>query len=275
MPVSNAFPPRRNPTGFGRLAMGFVLLALALILAGCRVEIHQGLTEEQANSMLAALLKRDIDAQKVSAGKKGFSISVDEQQIVQALEILKENNLPRREFTNLGEVFSGQGMISSPSEEQVRLAYAISQELADTFSRIDGVLTSRVHVVPAGAEQSTDKSTLPSAAVFLRHLPDSPVVDLVARVREVTAKAVPNLIPDRVSVMLVPVREAVSVPMAPQEHFLGIPYMPADGPPYVLVGAILTVALTCAGAILLAAHEFLRRRGRKTQEAAPPEDQQP
>lgn len=273
MSPSNTFPPRRALSVFGRLATALVLLVLTGLLAGCQVDVYQGLTEEQANSMLTVLLKRDIEAEKVSAGKKGFSISVDERQLVQALEILKDNNLPRREFTNMGQVFSGQGMISSPSEEQVRLAYAISQELADTFSRIDGVLTARVHVVPADADQSADKPASPSAAVFLRHLPDSPVVDLVARVREVTAKAVPNLIPDRVSVMLVPVRETVSVPMAPQERFLGIPYMPADGPPYLLVGGILTAALTCAGAILLTGYEILRRRSRKTP--ASPEEHQP
>ena len=70
-------------------------------------------------------------------------------------------------------------MISSASEEQARMAYAISQELSDTFSRIDGVLTSRVHVVLGGTDQATDARILPSAAVFLRHTPDSPVVNLV------------------------------------------------------------------------------------------------
>ena len=92
---------------------------------------------------------------------------MDEDQLVQSLEILKENNLPRADYENLGKVFSGQGMISSASEEQARMAYAISQELSDTFSRIDGVLTARVHVVLGGTDQATDTRTLPSAAVFL------------------------------------------------------------------------------------------------------------
>lgn len=113
---------------------------------------------------------------------------MDEDQLVQSLEILKENNLPRADYENLGKVFSGQGMISSASEEQARMAYAISQELSDTFSRIDGVLTARVHVVLGGTDQATDTRTLPSAAVFLRHTPDSPVVNLVAKIRELTSK---------------------------------------------------------------------------------------
>ncbi len=251
-------------TGSAGLA---ALLLLVLLLTGCTVEVYRELTEEQANAMLIELLKRDIDAKKVSEGKKGFSITVNQQQLVQALEVLKENNLPRSEFSSLGKVFSGQGMISSPAEEQVRLAYAISQELSDTFSRIDGVLTARVHVVPAGAEQASDRRSQPSAGVFLRHLPDSPVINLVPRIRELTAKAVPNLDPDRVSVMLVPVREQISVPMIPQERFMGIPYSPTDGPPYILAISLLVAAFTLAGVIVLSGYEAYRRRFRKIPEA--------
>lgn len=108
------------------------------------------------------------------------------------------------------------------------MAYAISQELSDTFSRIDGVLTARVHVVLGGTDQATDTRTLPSAAVFLRHTPDSPVVNLVAKIRELTSKAVPDLDYERVSVMLVPVREQVSVPMEPTPKFLGLPARAAE-----------------------------------------------
>lgn len=254
-------------TARNRYAHLVVLLMLVFVLTGCKIEVYQQLTEEQANAMLTVLLKRDIDAQKVTQGKKGFSITVDKKQLIQALEILKENNLPGSDFSSLGQIFSGQGMISSPAEEQIRLAYAISQELAHTFSRIDGVLTARVHVVPAGAEQNTDNKTPPSAGVFLRHLPDSPVTELVPRIRELTAKAVPNLNPDRVSVMLVPVREKVSVPMLPQKYFMGIPYMPTDKPPYILALSMLATAVTVAGTILLIGVSVFKRYIQKKKPA--------
>ena len=271
MPTSNV------PTSQGGLARLRHLLSVVLVvllsfaLAGCQVEVYRELSEEQANAMLMVLLKRNIPAVKVAEGKKGFSITVEEKQLIQTLEILKENNLPRGTYTDMGQIFSGQSMISSPAEEQVRLAYAISQELANTFSRIDGVLTARVHVVPAGVAQTGERQTPPSAAVFMRHLPDSPVVNLVARVREVTAKAVPNLDPERVSVMLVPVRESVSVPMVPQERFWGIPYMPADGPPYALALGLLIAALSAAGDILMTGYELYRRgfRPKRTETSLP------
>ena len=112
----------------------------------------------------------------------------------------------------MGEVFSGDGMISSSSEEQARMAYALSQELADTLSRIDGVLTARVHVVLGTNDTVNNITVEPSAAVFLRHTPDSPVVHLVPEIRRLTASAVASLKYDNVSVMLVPVRESVTVP---------------------------------------------------------------
>ena len=196
----------------GRRMAPCLLLCLSLALAGCKAEIYQGLSEGQANSMLSLLLKYGISAEK-QATKTGFTLSVDDKRIVQALEILRENSLPREEFQSLGKVFSAQGMISSATEEQARLAYALSQELSDTFSRIDGVLTARVHVVLGNTDLASGKATPPSVAVFLRHNPDSQATRLVSSIRELAANAVPGLRQDGVSVMLVPVRDTISVPM--------------------------------------------------------------
>ena len=160
-----------------RRALCLVCVLAVLLLAGCKTEIYQGLSENQANTMLSVLLRHGIAAEKVAA-KSDFSIAVEEKQIVQALEILRENSLPREDFQSLGQVFSAQGMISSTTEEQARLAYALSQELADTFSRIDGVLTARVHVVLGQTDLGTGNVTPPSAAVFLRHTPESRPRDL-------------------------------------------------------------------------------------------------
>lgn len=249
---------------FIRLARLLVLVPLALLLAGCQVEIYQGLTESQANTMLATLLKHGINAQKVSAGKTGFTLSVDDNQLIQSLEILKENSLPREDFKSLGTVFSGQGMISSPTEEQARMAYALSQELADTFSRIDGVLTARVHVVLSATDQASDTRTPPSASVFLRHTPESQAVNLVPKIRELAANAVPGLAFDRVTVMLVPVREAVGVPMRPAPTFLGMPLDTDGGPPYLLMG--MGIAIGVVFLILIVVVVSLFRKTRNTPE---------
>ena len=240
-----------------------LLFLCALLLTACQVSVYENLDEEQANLMLSTLLKYGIDAEKVSAGKKGFSITVDEKTLIQSFEILREHNLPRKSFGSLGSVFSGDSMISSAVENDARLAFALSQELADTFSRIDGVLTARVHVVLAKVDPVNDSSTPPSAAVFLRHTPESQAATLVAKIRELTSKAVPGLESNHVSVMLVPVREQITVPVQPQKTFLGIPYAQDNGVPWRLIALLLISLSSIIGLGVLGFSLFMRNKHKK------------
>ena len=231
------------PHRFGRTLL--LCACAALMLAGCKTEVYRGLTETQANAMMAVLLKN------------GYSIAVESDRVTQTLELMRENNLPRSEFDTMGNVFAAKGMISSATEEKARMTYALSQELSDTFSRIDGVLTARVHVVLQTEDLATGKTTPASAAVFLRHTPDSQAPGLIARIRELAANAVPGLSPDRVSVMLVPVRETITVPMLEEETVKGNSSLL-----YGALGALIVGLGALAGAIAL----YLRT---KAEKAAP------
>lgn len=251
MPRSHTFP---RAFMILRRALFLVAVLSLLLLGGCKTEIYQGLSEHQANTMLSLLLRHGIPAEKIGV-KNGYNLAVDEKKIVQALEILKANSLPRDDFQNLGKVFSAEGMISSATEEQARLAFAISQELSDTFSRIDGVLTARVHVVLSHTDLSTGNITPPSAAVFLRHTPESQATRLIPYIRELTANAVPALMQDKVSVMLVPVRETVSVPMPHQEVKQNTARI------YMLIGVCSLLALALGGFITATILHYRRRSG--------------
>ena len=225
-----------------------LLAGFALLLTACQQDLYSGLAEDEANLMLATLLENGIDAEKNARGKAGFSITAPKADVVRALKILESRSLPRENFKNIGEVFSGQGMIASPTEEQARLAFALSQELAATFSKIDGVLTSRVHVVFARHDSASGMNTPASVAVFLRHVPDSPVVDLQGKIKETSVQAVPGLAYEKVSVMLVPVREEVVLPETVKNDF-------GKGLVYGGMGAV--VVLLAGGA---AAFNTLRQR---------------
>ena len=247
------------------LAVRFLLVSLLLLLAGCKVEMYSGLSEDQANQMLSTLLRRGIQAEKTAAGKAGYTLSVEDSQLVQALQVLKEHSLPRESFKNLGEVFGGDGMISSSTEVQARMAYALSQELADTLSRIDGVLTARVHVVLGVNDKVNNITVNPSAAVFLRHSPDSPVVNLVPEIRELVAGAVASLKYDDVSVMLVPVRESVTVPETRTPAPLLSPetYTPTD----LLRALALALAMLAVGGSLVVVIRRVRVRRQSKADA--------
>lgn len=218
----------------GRAALAAAVAAA--LLAGCKSEVYQGLTEAQANSMMSVLLKNGIAPEK-TAGKEGYSIAVESREVARTLELMRENNLPRPDFENMGQIFAAKGMISSSTEEEARLTYALSQELAETFSQIDGVLTSRVHVVLGRKDIGTGESTPASAAVFLRHTPDSLAPNLVARIQTLTANAVPGLDRERVSVMLVPVRETITTPVPNRNASL------AQDPWAIAAGAFFILAL--------------------------------
>lgn len=185
---------------FRKIAVLITLLS-TIFLFGCKENLYSGLTEDDANEMLITLLKRGVNASKVNEGKNGFSIVVEQEDLIRSLEIVKENSLPKMKFQSLGTVFSGQGMIASQTEEQAKFAFAISQELSDTFSKISGVLYARVHVVLVSHEQSSGITTPPSAAVFIRYTRDSPVVSMIPGIKETVAKSVPGLNADRVSVL--------------------------------------------------------------------------
>ncbi len=228
------------------------ILAPAL-LAGCRESLYSGMSEADANEMVYVLLNRGVDARKENAGKAGFFVTVDGENLIRSLEIIKEHSLPRTKFQSLGTVFSGQGMISSQLEEQSRLAFALSQELSSTFSRIDGVLDARVHVVLMHNEQGTGLTTPPSASVFIRHTKDSPVPDMVGGIRETTARAVPGLSIEKVSVVLESFQENI-VAARPRESA-------ASETPSLAVAAglsALTAAAVTALCFLLAG--YLRRK---------------
>lgn len=181
--------------------LGSAIFLSALLLCGCREALYSNLSESDANEMLATLLQRGIEAKKVTSGKEGYAIEVESDDLIRSLEIIKEHSLPRAQFQSLGTVFSGQGMISSQTEEQSRLAFALAQELSATFSKIDGVLDARVHVVLVQHEQASGVTTPPSAAVFIRHTKGSPVVDMISGIKDTTARSVPGLTHDRVAVM--------------------------------------------------------------------------
>ena len=119
------------------------------------------------------------------------------------------------------------------------------------------MLTARVHVVLQTEDLATGKTTPASAAVFLRHTPDSQAPGLIARIRELAANAVPGLSPDRVSVMLVPVRETITVPMLEEETVKGNSSLL-----YGALGALIVGLGALAGAIAL----YLRT---KAEKAAP------
>jgi type III secretion protein J len=181
-------------------------IACVLTLAGCKSELYTDLDQRQANEIVTTLLQHGIVADR-TFGKGGrVSVAIDSSRFADAITILNDNGLPKREFATLGEVFKRDGLVSSPVQERAQMIYALSQELSKTVSDIDGVLSARVHLVLPENDPLRQQLLPSSASVFIRHRASMQMDGLVPQIKMLVANGVAGLSYDKVSVILVPVQ---------------------------------------------------------------------
>lgn len=189
-----------------------LLLGIALGLAGCQTDLFSGLTEGEANQMLAILVAQGIHTEKTNAGKDGFTLRVDERDMLRAISALKDNGYPRNTRESLGKVFQKTGLMSSPFEERVRYIYALGEEVGQTIGSIDGVITARVHIVLPEAPQLGQAVKPSSAAVFIKHQPGVDLDYLVPQIRRLVSSSIEGLDYASVTIVLAEARSMRTVP---------------------------------------------------------------
>ncbi|MDR6536922.1 type III secretion system inner membrane ring lipoprotein SctJ [Variovorax soli] len=184
---------------------------VALVLAGCEgaVQLFANMSERDANEVLAALKETGIDARKVP-GKEGVNLEVTQPSVARAIAYLNAEGLPRERRSNMGDVFRKEGLISSPLEERARYLWALSQELSETISQIDGVVRARVHVVLPERSAGSDPAMPSSAAVFVKYRRGANLEDATPQIRRLVASSIPGLQADKVTVVLVAAGPRVS-----------------------------------------------------------------
>jgi len=180
------------------------LLPLVLLTA-CKASLFEGLDEDQANRIVAVLSHHGISGSKERNADKTWNVSVDQGDAVAATELTGAYALPRGGHANLGELFSREGLISSPEEDHVRYVYGLTQELSETLEKIDGVLVARVHIVDPPRDPLSGTVVEPSASVLLRYRSDYSIEPMREKIRSLVAGAVQGLTTDHVYVTLIPV----------------------------------------------------------------------
>lgn len=245
-------------------------MLLTLMLTGCMQSLYEGMEERQANEILAALLKRGILADKEAEGKGLFTVRVDQAQVVNSLEILRRQGLPRENYASLGSTFPKEGMMSSPLEESARMSYALAQELSDTCAQIDGVLAARVHVVLQEQDPVTEAVTPASAAAFIRYMPGSSVEQYVPHVRKLMSNAIPNLKYDNASVFLYPASETIIMPPPPEYRRL----MGVDIAPYAASSFLLWMAAVLGAGLFVGFGGYWAMEQHKLRKLAAQADQE-
>ncbi|ASJ70502.1 type III secretion system inner membrane ring lipoprotein SctJ [Granulosicoccus antarcticus] len=234
------------------------LLAVSLIasLAACSEQsLYSGLSEQEANQMVATLSVAGLEASKQKLKGNEFSVSTSPDDFASAVQLLQDNGLPLQKFDTLGEVFAKEGFVSSPLEERARLNYALSQEIASTLSSMDGVILARVHLAVPPKNDLSDKATPSSASVFVKHRAGVDLSGNVSQIKALVVNGIENLPYENVTVVLfessgtyvppVVSASASSMPLAnPQQMSLLPIYLTSSSAGIVaLLAMLLVIAL--------------------------------
>lgn len=254
-----------------------LVILLASTLAGCKQPIYSQLSEAEANDVLLTLIKGGVEAQK-RAGEDGtFSVWVAEAEIATAIELLRADAQPSEHYSNLGEVFARNSLVSSPTEERIRYIYGLQQELAKTLSQIDGVLVARVHIVVPASDPFEATAKPSSASVFLKHRADINMQLVVPAVKDMVVRSIEGLSAESVAVSLFPARATITPPaQVPVTRFFGalvasrsvVTLWIIFTIPWILVAVLIVLLLHATGVRETVGRWLQRRRSGRTGDEA-------
>lgn len=188
-------------------------MVTALLSTACEAEVSSGLNEAQAHEIVLALDEAGIAATRLPADGSGpeprYRVTVPSGDLVAAVAVMRERELPRRSPDGFAELFGDTGLIPNPSEERARFAAAVGGELSRTLESMDGVAHARVHVaLPEVNTRLLDgRSPGARASVLIEHRPGARPNE--AEVRALVAGAVQDLAREDVAVVQ---RETRAIP---------------------------------------------------------------
>lgn len=178
----------------------FCLLAI-LSLSGCKIELYRGLSEEDANQMLSLLLLNRIDAEKKVVKSGAIDLMVGKEKFSDAVEILRQHGLPRAKTHTIQDVFPAGGLVSSPFQEQAKIAYLKEQQVQNMLISLNGVVDAQVSIVQ-NMQQDRREQIAPSASIYIKYSPEENLLDKEASIRNLVLRAVPNLKPEAISIVM-------------------------------------------------------------------------
>jgi type III secretion protein J len=195
---------------------------MTLLAGGCgQAPLYSNVTERQANEMISLLRTRNLSVNKLPGVENSWTVVVANTQFANAVDILNNYGYPKDEFITMGKIFEKSGLVSSPTEERARFMYALSENLAETISHINGIVTARVNIVLPENNPYTDSISPSSAAVFVTFRPGINLEDYVRDIKYLVTNSIEGLSYDKVSVALFPAPTA-SEEILPENEMINV-----------------------------------------------------
>lgn len=192
------------------------LLLVVMSLSGCGMELYSGLSEGEANQMLALLMLHQIKAEKQSEKGGTVALNVDKSQFINAVELLRQHGFPRQRFASVDELFPSNQLVTSPGQEQAKMVYLKEQQLESMLSHMDGVIQADVTIaMPAPTD---GKSSVPHAAsVFIKYSPEVNLLSYQPQIKNLIRDGIPGIDFSQISVVMQPTNYRFSAPATQQQ----------------------------------------------------------
>lgn len=180
-------------------------LIFAMLLCGCKSELYNNLSQDEANQMVALLLSQHIDVEK-SVNKDGlFSLSIDKNDFVSAVEILRLHGYPQKKYRNVEDVFPSDQLVTSPGQELSKIVYLKEQGIERMLSDMDGVISARVSIAQSMLTDDDSDKQMSSVSVFIKYSPETNLQNSVTQIKGLVHDSIPDLDYDKISIVLQPV----------------------------------------------------------------------
>ena len=192
---------QRNPSPWPLLW----LVMLCALLFGCSVPVAASLDDDDANRIILALDRANIDATKevdpASEGK--VRVLVERDDVPRALAAMREEQLPRPRPPGVLDSMDKGALVPSQTAEHAQYVAGVAGDLERSLESIDGVLGARVHLnLPEPNVFRDGPSPKATASVLLEHRGATPPLTADA-IQRLVAGGVAGLAPVDVSVVMV------------------------------------------------------------------------
>ncbi|PDN07956.1 EscJ/YscJ/HrcJ family type III secretion inner membrane ring protein [Salmonella enterica subsp. enterica serovar Essen] len=178
------------------------LTVLVFFLTACDVDLYRSLPEYEANQMLALLMQHHIDAEKKQE-EDGVTLRVEQSQFINAVELLRLNGYPHRQFTTVDKMFPANQLVVSPQEEQQKINFLKEQRIEGMLSQMEGVINAKVTIALPTYDEGSNTSPS-SVAVFIKYSPQVNMEAFRVKIKDLIEMSIPGLQYSKISILMQP-----------------------------------------------------------------------